>query len=78
MAQLRAIKVSGISIKNAILKQQYEALRPIELPKQTMYKAKQLKKIKSTYGVITSLPIFRNKKTWTSQAIKSLLSQCII
>ncbi|MFY9473567.1 MAG: ISLre2 family transposase, partial [Tepidanaerobacteraceae bacterium] len=56
----------------------YEALRPIELPKQTMYKAKQLKKIKSTYGVITSLPIFRNKKTWTSQAIKSLLSQCII
>lgn len=79
MAQLRAIKVSGISLKNAVLKQQYENLRPIELPKQTLYKAKQqLKKIKSTNGSITALPILRYKKTWTSQAIKSLLSQCII
>jgi len=79
MAQLRAIKVSGISLKNAVLKQQYENLRPIELPKQTLYKAKQqLKKIKSTNGSITALPILRYKKTWTSQAIRSLLSQCII
>lgn len=79
MAQLRAIKVSGISLKNAVLKQQYENLRPIELPKQTLYKAKQqLKKIKSTNGSITALPILRYKRTWTSQAIKSLLSQCII
>jgi len=79
MAQLRAIKVSGISLKNAVLKQQYEALKPIELPKQTLYKAKQqLKKIQSRYGTITNLPILLNKKTYTSMAIKSLLSQCII
>jgi hypothetical protein len=77
--QLRAIKASGVSLKDAILKQQYEVLKPIELPKQTVYKAKQqLKKIKSTYENIINLPILLNKKTLTSQAIKSLLSQCIV
>lgn len=30
------------------------------------------------YGTITNLPILLNKKTFTSMAIKSLLSQCII
>lgn len=74
MAKLRAIKASGISLKDAVLKQQYESLKPIELPKQTVYKAKQqLKKMKSTYESIISLPILQNKKTLTSQAIKSLL-----
>ena len=74
MAKLRAIKASGISLKDVVLKQQYESLKPIELPKQTVYKAKQqLKKIKSTYENIISLPILQNKKTLTSQAIKSLL-----
>lgn len=79
MAQLRAIKANDISLKDAVLKQQYEALKPIELPKQTLYKAKQqLKKIQSIYGTITNLPILLNKKTFTSMAIKSLLSQCMI
>jgi len=74
MAKLRAIKASGISLKDVVLKQQYESLKPIEIPKQTVYKAKQqLKKIKSTYENIISLPILQNKKTLTSQAIKSLL-----
>ncbi|MBE0229321.1 UPF0236 family transposase-like protein, partial [Thermoanaerobacterium thermosaccharolyticum] len=74
MAKLRAIKASGILLKDIILKQQYECLKPIEIPKQTIYKAKQqLKKIKSTYENIISLPILQNKKTLTSQAIKSLL-----
>ncbi|MGF7430608.1 ISLre2 family transposase [Thermoanaerobacterium thermosaccharolyticum] len=79
MAKLRAIKASGISLKDAILKQQYEGLKPLELPKQTVYKAKQqLKKIKSTYENIISLPILQNKKTLTSQAIKSLLLRSAI
>jgi hypothetical protein len=79
MAKLRAIKASGILLKDVILKQQYECLKPIEIPKQTIYKAKQqLKKIKSTYENIISLPILQNKKTLTSQAIKSLLLRSAI
>jgi hypothetical protein len=63
MAKLRAIKASGILLKDVILKQQYECLNPMEIPKQTIYKAKQqLKKIKSTYENIISLPILQNKK----------------
>lgn len=79
MAKLRAIKASGISLKDAVLKQQYESLKPIEIPKQTVYKAKQqLKKIKSTCENMISLPILQNKKTLTSQAIKSLLLRSAI
>ena len=76
MAQLRAIKANGISLKNAVLKQQYETLKPIELPKQTLYKAKQqLKKIQSAYGTITDLPILLNKKTFTRPAKKKSSSK---
>ena len=76
MAQLRAVKASGISIKEMIIKQRFEDLKPVELPKTTLYKAKQqIKKINEKYGTIRDLPILLNKKTFTSMTIKSLLQQ---
>jgi hypothetical protein len=80
IAQLRAIKANGISIKKAILKQRYDALKPIKLPKQTLYKERQkIKKLKQAASErITNLPVLSYKKTFTSMAIKSLLSQSVI
>lgn len=76
MAQLRAVKASGISIKEMIIKQRFEDLKPVELPRTTLYKAKQqIKKINEKYGTIRDLPILLNKKTFTSMTIKSLLQQ---
>lgn len=80
LAQLRAMKANGISIKEAILKQRYEALKPIKLPKQTLYKERhKIKKLKQAASEnITNLPVLSYKKTFTSMAIKSLLSQSVI
>jgi hypothetical protein len=79
MAQLRAVKASGIELREKIIKQRYEGLRPVELPKEIIYKAKQrIKKLNERYGKVTELPILLNKKTFTSMAIKSLLQQSII
>ncbi len=80
LAQLRAMKANGISIKEAILKQRYEALKPIKLPKQTLYKERyKIKKLKQTAPEnITNLPVLSYKKTFTSTAIKTLLSRSMI
>lgn len=79
MAQLRAVKASGVSIKNAILKQQYESLKPIKLSDQTLYKAKEkLKNIKTACNNATFLPILQYKNNPTSMAIRSLLERCDI
>jgi len=76
MAQLRAVKANGISVKEMIIKQRFEDLKPVELPKTTLYKAKQrIKNINEKYGNIRDLPILLNKKTFTSMTIKSLLQQ---
>ena len=74
MAQLRAVKASGISVKEMIIKQRFEDLKPVELPRTTLYKARQqIKNINEKYGNIRDLPILLNKKTFTSMVIKSLL-----
>lgn len=79
MAQLRAVKASGVSIKNAVLKQQYESLKPIKLSDQTLYKAKEkLKNIKTACNNATLLPILQYKNNPTSMAIRSLLKRCDI
>jgi ACT domain-containing protein len=74
------MKANGISIKEAILKQRYEALKPIKLPKQTLYKERhKIKKLKQAASEnITNLPVLSYKKTFTSMAIKSILSQSVI
>jgi len=80
IAQLRVAKANGILIKEAIIRQRYEALKPIRLPKQSFYKERQkIKKLKDTASErIIHLPVLSYKKTFTSMAIRSLLSQSVI
>jgi hypothetical protein len=79
MAKLRAIKADGASLRDAIIKQQYEDLKPVELPKETINRTKQkIKKIYSKFSTIDNLPILLNKKTFTSMAIRSILHECAI
>jgi len=79
MGKLRAAKASGISIKNAILKERYKSLEPISLPLDVIsYEKQKLKKATSMISSGTSLPILNYKKSFTSDAIKSLLESCSI
>jgi len=74
MAKLRAAKADGISLKDAIIKQEMEELKPVELPKETINKAKnKIKKIYSQIDSIDNIPVLLNKNTFTSMAIRSLL-----
>ncbi|TZE79729.1 ISLre2 family transposase, partial [Calorimonas adulescens] len=74
MAKLRAVKADGISLKDAIIKQQINDLKPVELPKETIKRAKKkINKIYSQISNIDNLPVLLNKRTFTSMAIRSLL-----
>ena len=80
MGKLRAAKASGISVKDAILKERYKSLEPISLlPDVISYEKQKLKKATSMIRAGgTSLPILNYKKSFTSDAIKSLLESCNI
>jgi len=70
------LKAEITDLSTMIIKQRFEDLKTVELPKTTLYKAKQrIKNINEKYGNIRDLPILLNKKTFTSMVIKSLLQQ---
>ncbi|GAQ24163.1 hypothetical protein TSYNT_6374, partial [Tepidanaerobacter syntrophicus] len=68
------------SVKDAILKERYKSLEPISLlPDVISYEKQKLKKATSMIRAGgTSLPILNYKKSFTSDAIKSLLESCNI